>query len=257
MRVAFQSARGAPGTTTLALATAVELSSRTSAAVVMVEADPCGGVLAGDLGLPATPSAVEFATDSRSSDADLFATEFVHAVTGSLRVLTSPCSARQTAAAWAAGANRFSDLARRLSSHMVLDLGRGVGAGVPPALDVLAERTVHVTRPTVSDLAALIAGLREHDSDPSMRLLLVAEQPAGAASVVHPREARDVLTPYGTVVEVPWDPAAAAQVRGAPARRKWVRSRLGSTVTALVDNLLGPTPPLTAESELTLVAVAP
>ena len=129
-----------------------------------------------------------------------------------------------------------------------------MSAGVPAALDLLAERTVHVTRPTVSDLAALIAGLREHDSDPSMRLLLLAEHPAGAASVVHPREARDVLAPYGTVVEVPWDPAAAAQIRSAPARRKWVRSRLGSTVTALVDNLLGPTPPVAAATEAMLVA---
>jgi MinD-like ATPase involved in chromosome partitioning or flagellar assembly len=257
MRVTFQSARGAPGTTTLALATAVELSNRMSAAVMLVEADPCGGVLAAELGLPAAPSIVEFATDSRSSDLDLFATEFVHAVTGSLRVLTSPCSARQTAAAWTAGASRFCDLARCLSSHVVLDLGRGTTAGVPAELDLLAERTVHVTRPTLSGLAALIAGLREHDSDPSMRLLLLAEQPAGASSDVHPREARDVLAPYGEVVEVPWDPAAAAQVRSAPARRKWVRSRLGSSVTALVDSLLGPTPPVAPVAEAALVAVAP
>lgn len=257
MRVAFQSPRSAPGATTLALATAVELTSRSSAAVVLVEADPCGGVFAAELGLPATPSIVEFATDSRSSDPDLFATEFVHAVTGSLRVLTSPCSARQTAAAWAAGTGRFCDLVQRLSSHVVLDLGRGTTAGVPAELDLLAERTLHVARPTVSDLAALIAVLREHDSDPSMRLLLLAEPPAGAASCVHPREARDVLSPYGTVLEVPWDPAAAAQIRSAPARRKWVRSRLGSMVVALVDNLLGPTPSVGAMAESTLVAVAP
>ncbi|MDP9164724.1 MAG: hypothetical protein M3O32_01415 [Actinomycetota bacterium] len=257
MRVAFQSARGAPGTTTLALATAVELSSRTAAAVVLVEADPSGGILAAELGLPATPSIVEFATDPLSSDPDLFATEFVHAVTGSLHVLTSPCSARQTGAAWAAGASRFCDLARCLSSHLVLDLGRGTTAGVPGALDLLAERTVYVARPTVGDLAALIAGLREHDSDPSMRLLLIAEPPASSASDVHPREARDVLAAYGTVVEVPWDPAAAAQVRGDPVRRKWVRSRLGTTVTALVDGLIGPTPPVAAVAEPTLVAVAP
>jgi MinD-like ATPase involved in chromosome partitioning or flagellar assembly len=257
MMVAFQSARGAPGTTTLALATAVELSTRTPAAVVLVEADPCGGVLAAELGLPATPSIVEFATDSRSSEPDLFATDFVHAATASLRVLTSPCSARQTTAAWAAGAGRFCDLARGLSSHVVLDLGRGVSAGVSPALDLLAERSVHVTRPTVSGLAALIACLREHDSDPSMRLLLLAEQPAGSASLVHPREARDVLAPHGTVIEVPWDPAAAAQVRSAPARRKWVRSRLGSAVTALVDSLLGPTPTVAAIDDAKLVAVVP
>lgn len=240
MRVAFQAARGAPGVTTLALATAVELSGRTSAAVVLVEADPCGGVLAADLGLPAVPSIVEFATDVRGSDPDLFATEFLHAVSGSLRVLTAPCSARQTAAAWAAGTHRFSDLARCLSSDVVLDLGRGVSAGAPEGLDLLAERIVHVTRPTIGDVATLIAGLREHDSDPSMRLLLLAEPPPGAGSTPHPRELRDVLSPYGSVLEVPWDPSAAAQVRTAPIRRKWARSRFGSAVTTLVDTLLGP-----------------
>ena len=257
MRVAFQSARGAPGVTTLALATAVELSGRTSAAVVLVEADPCGGVLAAELGLPATPSVVEFATDVRSSDPEVFATEFLHAVTGSLRVLSAPCSARQTVAAWAAGASRFTDLARCLSSHVVLDLGRGVSAGVPEGLDLLAERTVLVARPTVGDLAALIAGLRGHDSDPSMRLLLLAEPPTGAGSGVHPREAFDVLAPYGTVLRIPWDPSAAAQVRSAPARRKWARSRFGSAVAAVVDTLLGPTPPAVTVPEATLVAVAP
>jgi MinD-like ATPase involved in chromosome partitioning or flagellar assembly len=257
MRVAFQSARGAPGTTTLALATAVELTCRTSDAVVLVEADPCGGVLAAELGLPAAPSIVEFATDASSSDPDLFASDFVHSMPGPLRVLSAPCSARQTAAAWTAGASRFCDLARGISSHVVLDLGRGTSAGVPAALDLLAERTVHVARPTVSDLATLIAGLREHDSDPSMRLLLLAERPAGAASSVPSREARDVLGQYGTVLEVPWDPTAATQVRTAPDRRKWVRSRLGSTVTALVDNLLGPTLSAAVASQPTLVAVAP
>jgi Flp pilus assembly CpaE family ATPase len=90
MMVAFQSARGAPGTTTLALATAVELSTRTPAAVVLVEADPCGGVLAAELGLPATPSIVEFATDSRSSEPDLFATDFVHAATALVDSLLGP-----------------------------------------------------------------------------------------------------------------------------------------------------------------------
>jgi MinD-like ATPase involved in chromosome partitioning or flagellar assembly len=253
MRVAFQSARGAPGTTTLALATAVELSARATAAVVLVEADPAGGVLAADLGLPAVPSIVEFATDSRGSDPDVFATQFVHTVSASLRVLPSPCSARQTSAAWAAGATRFAELARSLASHVVLDLGRGASAAVPPTLDLLAEETVHVVRATVGDLASLIAGLREHDSDPSMRTLLVVDPPPNSAAEVPAREIREVLASFGTVLEVPWDPAAALQVRTAPARRKWVRSRLGTTVTTLVDGLLGSTQP----AEPPLVAVAP
>lgn len=257
MRVAFQSARGAPGVTTLALATAVELSCRTSSAVVLVEADPCGGVLSADLGLPAVPSIVEFATDVRSSDPDLFATEFLHAVSSSLRLLSAPCSARQSAAAWAAGASRFSALARCLSSDMVLDLGRGVTAGAPEALDLLAERTVHVTRPLVGEVAALVAGLREHDSDPSMRLLLLAEPPPGTGSAAHPRELREVLSPYGTVLEVPWDPSAAAQVRTAPVRRKWARSRFGAAVTAIVEVLLGPGADEVRLPDVSVMAVAP
>jgi MinD-like ATPase involved in chromosome partitioning or flagellar assembly len=244
MRVAFQSARGAPGTTTLALATAVELSARATTAVVLVEADPAGGVLSADLGLPAVPSIVEFATDSRGSDPDVFVTEFVHAVSASLRVLPSPCSARQTSAAWAAGASRFAELARTLTSHVVLDLGRGAHAAVPPTLDLLAQESVHVVHATVGDLAALIAGLREHDTDASIRTLLVVDPPAGSATRVPMREIREVLAGYGTVLEVPWDPAAALQVRTAPVHRRWIRSRLGTAVTALVDGLLGSAQPV-------------
>lgn len=257
MRVAFQSARGAPGATTLALATAVELSRRSSAAVVLVEADPCGGVLAAELGLPAAPSIVELATEARGGERDLFGTEFLHAVTGSLRVLSAPCSARQAAAAWAAGAARFAELARGLSSHLVLDLGRGVTAGVPQPVDLLAERTVYVASPMVADLAALLAGLREHEGDPSRRLVLLAAPPTGTQSRAHPREARDVLAPYGRVLEIPWDPAAAAQVRSAPGRRAWARGRFGAAVTAVVDTLLGLASPVAGVPEGALAAVAP
>ena len=263
MRLAFQSARGAPGTTTLALATAVELSSR-QAEVLLVEADPAGGVLTAELDLPAAPTVVEFSTDARMVQPDVFRANAVHALSGELHLLTAPSSSLQTTAAWSAGAERFARLAPALAGHLVLDLGRGTSAGAPHTLDLLAERTVHVVRPELPDLAALIATLREHDSESSMRVLLVVDRPRGApASVVNPREVREVLAPYGAVIEVPWDAAAAMQVRTAPLRRRWARTPFGTVITRLVDRLLTDLPSVTHTTpadtplDLTMASVSP
>lgn len=125
MRLAFQSARGAPGTTALALATALELNSR-GCEVLLVEADPAGGVLAADLGLPCggrtERSRVQHGpTDARCrplrrrglSHAGRLAANADGAVLGP-----------QSLAAWTEGAPRFVDLAASLPAHVVIDLGR-------------------------------------------------------------------------------------------------------------------------------------
>ena len=237
MRLAFQSARGAPGTTTLALATALELSSR-GGEVLLVEADPAGGVLAADLGLPAVPSAVEFSADPRMCDANIFAHEAVHLLGDRLQLLTAPCSGRQALAAWTAGAPRFVELATTLPGHLVIDLGRGLPAGAPAALEELSDRSVHVVRPSLAELAALIAALRENTGDPSLRLIAVVDQPG--TSVTH-REVREVLTPYGTVINIPWEPVTAAQVRTVQGRLR-PRSPLRTAISELVDGLLATLP---------------
>lgn len=232
------SARGAPGTTTLALATAVELSERGSD-VLLVEADPVGGVLTADLGLPVTPGIIEFSADANLRSCEGFRAGGVHHLSDRLALLTAPSSARQAAAAWASGAASFVDLVRALDEDVVLDLGRGILGGGAPALDLVADRTVHVVRPVVCELAALIASLREHDSDASMRVLMVVDPPSHSAQTsVHPREVEEVLNPYGIVLAVPWDPSSAAQIRTAPMRRKWARARVGVAVGELVDTLI-------------------
>lgn len=254
MRVGFQSARGAPGTTTLALATALELSGR-GFEVLLVEADPAGGVLAADLGLPASPSAIEFSTDPRMRDADIFAREAVHQLGDRLQLLTAPCSGRQSIAAWTAGAQRFADLAPNLPGHVVIDLGRGLPAAAPAVLENLVDRSVYVVRPSLPELAALIAGLRENDVEPALRLIAVVDQPGAP---VGQREVWEVLTPYGTVVEIPWEPVSALQVRTARGRR-WARSRFGTASRELVDRLLPPLPPPSApvvDVEPTLMGAA-
>ena len=242
MRVAFQSVRGAPGVSSLALATAVEVAARRSG-VLLVEADPAGGVLTAQLNLPSSPSVVEFSTDARMTAAEVFLLEGVHLLGGGLNVLTSPCSARQSRTAWAAGAAAFRDLVGRLDGDVVLDLGRGVESGVPDEIERLAERLVFVVRPWLPDLAGLVARLREHGSDPATRLIAVVDAPLSPATV-HPREVGDVLGAYGQVVEVPWDPKAIAALTSAPLRRKWLRSRFGTVVTALVTDLLTAAAPI-------------
>jgi MinD-like ATPase involved in chromosome partitioning or flagellar assembly len=254
MRVAFQCARGAPGTTTLALATALELSSR-GCEVLLVEADPAGGVLAAELGLSGAPSTVEFSTDPRMRDPNVFAAEAVHLLGDRLRLLTAPCSGRQSLAAWTAGAPRFVELAASLPGHVLIDLGRGMPAGAPAALEQLADRSVFAVRPRLPELAALIAGLREHDGDPSLRLICVVDQPG---SRVGQREVREVLAPYATVMEIPWEPVAALQVH-ALGGHKWARSRLGTSMRELVDGLLCSLAPKwapVADADPTLAGVA-
>ena len=254
MRVGFQSARGAPGTTTLALATALELNSR-GCEVLLVEADPAGGVLAADLGLPASPSAIEFSTDPRMRDADVFAGEAIHMLGDRLQLLTAPCSGRQSLAAWTVGAQRFVDLAASLPGHVVIDLGRGLPAAAPAVLEHLMDRSVHVVRPSLPELAALIAGLREHDSDPSLRLIAVVDQPGAA---VGQREVREVLTPYGMVIEIPWEPVAASQIRTVQGRIRG-RSHFGTAMRELVDGLLATLPALSVpvlDVEPTLTGIA-
>lgn len=244
MRVAFQSVRGAPGVSSLAFATAVEVAARRSG-VLLVEADPAGGVLAAQLNLPSSPSVVEFSTDARMTAGEVFLAEGVHPLGGGLNVLTSPCSARQSRTAWAAGAAAFRDLVDRLDDDVVLDLGRGVEAGVPEEIERLAERLVFVVRPWLPDLAGLVARLREYDSDPATRLIAVVDGPL-SPTTVHPREVRDVLSAHAQVVEVPWDPKAVAALTTAPLRRKWLRSRFGTVVTALVNDLVTAAAPVAA-----------
>lgn len=260
MRAAFQSVRGAPGVSTLALATAVELTARRSA-VLLVEADPAGGVLAAQLGLPTDRTVVEFGTDARMTAPEVFLAEGVHFLGGGLSVLTSPCSPRQAATAWGMGATAFGELARRLDGDLVIDLGRGPSAGGPPALERLADRLVYVVHPALPDLAALVASLREHDSEPRMRHILVVS--TATRSRANPREVRDVLAPHGQVLEVPWDPAAVEALLADPQRRRWTKSRFGSAVTQLVSRLVadsgpgGEAPGPAPKDLVDLTAVAP
>lgn len=235
MRVAFQSVRGAPGVSTLALATAVEAAAHRSA-VLLVEADESGGVLSAELGLPPAPTVVEFGTDARMTAPEIFLAEGVHFLGNGLSALTSPCSPRQSASAWSMGAAAFGELAARLDGDLVIDLGRGSTAGAPAALERLVDRLAFVVRPALPDLAGLVATLREHDSEPSTRLIAVVD--AATRSKVNPREVRHVLAPHGQVVEVPWDPAAIDALHADPFRRRWTKSRFGSAVAGLVTRLL-------------------
>jgi MinD-like ATPase involved in chromosome partitioning or flagellar assembly len=240
MRVGFRAARGAPGTTTLALAVAAELNAQTGNTLV-VEADPHGGTLAALLGLASTPSVIEFGTDGRPVTANTLDDETTHDLGEGLRLLTAPCSAKQAATAWAAARIRFEAVTRAMSANVVIDRGRQPNG---EDFNDFEDRHVWVVRPTLPELASLIAALRDGDeADPEPRFLAVVQPPPSAGHGLHPREIREVLAPFARLVDVPWDPSAVAALSSSPTRLTWRRSRFGSAVGSFAAELLSLTVP--------------
>jgi MinD-like ATPase involved in chromosome partitioning or flagellar assembly len=235
MRVGFRAARGAPGTTTLALAVAAEMNAQTGDTLV-VEADPHGGTLAALLGLAATPSVIEFGTDGRPATENTLDAETTHDLGEGLRLLTAPCSAIQAATAWTAARVRFEAVTRAMSANVVIDRGRQPSDGDGNDGE---DRQVWVARPTLPELASLIAALRDgDDTDPELRFVAVVQLPPSTGHGLHPREVREVIAPFGRLVEIPWDPRAVAALHSSPTRLTWRRSRFGTAVGSFAAELL-------------------
>lgn len=234
MRVGFRAARGAPGTTTLALAVAAEMNTQKGDTVV-VEADRHGGTLAALLGLAATPSVIEFGTDARDANAGALDDETTHDLGEGLRLLAAPCSARQAATAWEAAKVRFEAVAKATPANIVIDHGRNPAEGEGAAHE---DPFVWVVRPTLPELASLIAALRDSgDPDPELRFIAVVQPPPSTRHGLHPREVREVLAPLGRLIDIPWDPNAVAALSSSLMRRGWRRSRFGTAVGSLAADL--------------------
>lgn len=243
MRLAFTSVRGAPGTTTLALATAIELGNR-GRDVLLIEADPAGGVLTAELSLPLSPGLLEFSADPHFRDIAAVTHGYVPQLNDKVCVLTGPSSPRQATAALEAGASRLADMLHETEDDVVLDVGRAFPASASSALSGVADRIVYVVRPVVAELAALISSLGQGESESQGRILAVVDPPPHSANdTVHPREAAEVLAKHGTVLAVPWDPTSVRRLQTEPCSRKWARAPLGIAVARLVDEVSSPGAP--------------
>jgi hypothetical protein len=240
MLIAVCCDRGAPGSTTTALALGVSSPEPT----IVVESDPYGGDVAlrctarGGKAFAALPTVLTLATEARSSiDPGLVAAK-AQEFTGSTRVVPGHMTAEQ-----AVGVKSWAPLAQALkasASRTVVDLGR-IHSGSPTlAVAAAADVLVTVTRPEMGAvlhlrdrlerLAPVLASLR--NAPPVVVPVVVTGTRIAVAVVAEvsrllaASDASEVVAGIGWIA---WDPAGvermqAGQVSGKDARTSLLRS---------------------------------
>jgi len=238
MRAAVGSVRGAPGATTLALALSLELAGR-SRQVLLMEADPAGGVLAARLGIPISPGLVDITAAAHHRAIIEVAEHNVQQLTLTLCVLPSPSSARQASAALDALVPDLAPLLTETTGDVVVDVGRLLAGSPSTRLADTADVVVLVVRPVVSELAALVPRLRELRDDGAECVVAVVDAPPRSPEEpASPAEVVDVLRGAAQVVRLPHDPLAVRLLFADAAGRRWPRTRLAVAVSQLADRLL-------------------
>lgn len=237
------------GATTGALAMAVSLAARGDGPVWLIEADPCGGVLAARLRLHDGVGGLEcLAFPAGGAVRPPESTTWfagAAAVAGNLHLVPAPGDAFR---AWSCHSPRadWSGALRELPGHTVVDLGRlHPGAPVGAVLDRLDVLLVVVSDDVVSVAAAVewaeargrvaphAAGL-SHD----IARLVLAATPGSPEPIG--RTATDVELGDRLAGRLPWAPdTAAALHRGVDlGSRRWARDPLLHAISHLVDRCL-------------------
>jgi len=189
--------------------------------VLVVEADPDGGVLAGRFdGLRADRTLADVVVDVRRTfDRDT--------VLGSARslwdtvpVVVAPPSAEQTYAALSAGGDRFAAGLAAADLDVLVDVGRLTARSPALHLARRAVATIFVTQPTFEAAAALVARVPElapHGCEP--RLLLIGDRPY---------EPQDFERAVGAAVTavLPFDRRAAELLSGGAGSERVLRRSL-------------------------------
>lgn len=218
----FASCHGAPGVTTTVMGLAAAWRPTTGRDVLVLEADPDGGVLASRFeGLRADRTLADVVVNVRRS----FDVEAVLAsaqlVWEAVPVIVAPPSAEHSHSALSSGGDRLAaGLAGVTDVDVLVDLGRLTPRS--PALH-LARRSVafaFLTPPTfeaAATVATRVPEVRAHGCDPS--LLLVGDRPYSAEDTQ-----RAVGAPVLGVL--PFDDRAAGVLSGGPGSDRHVRRSL-------------------------------
>jgi len=244
--LALGSVAGAPGVTTAALALAAvwPLAHRR---LLLVEADPGGGVLAARFRMPVEGAGLASlaAAGRRTLDEGLL-WRHAQSLPGGLEVLLGPRSADVASAALAHLAGRLGALLPTLTdTDALVDCGRALPGS--PALELLAaaDLAVLVARPRLEELQLLISRLevlaRSRDR---LGVLICGRGP------YPPEQVQDVLDRRGSGARVlgslPYDePGAGALSDGRGGERILRRSRLiveARTVARTIGEVLVPSP---------------
>lgn len=223
--ICFASVRGAPGTTTTALAVASWLEDS-----VLVEADPDGGVLALRYGLGREPGLTTLAASPVLDAQGLRA--HAQLLPGGTPVIVAPESSTQVTHVWRAAGARFGPLlASSDADHVIVDVGR-VGASSPALPFVGAAVVVLVCRPVAEEvIPAAERALALGRENPHVGIVLVGDRPYGPADI----EAQLGVTVLGVVAH---DPKGALALAGGRAVRSLGRSPLMRTSRALATALV-------------------
>ena len=218
---AFASCHGSPGTTTTVLGLAAAWSSATGRDVLVVEADPDGGVLASRFdGLRADRTLADVVVDVRRTfDRDAVLAS-ARPLWETVPVVVAPPSAEQTHAALSAGGDRFAAGLAAADLDVLVDVGRLTARSPALHLARRAVATFFVTQPTFEAAAVLTARVPElvpHGSEP--RVLLIGDRPYDPQDFE-----RAVGAPVAAVL--PFDRRAAVLLSGGAGSERVLRRSL-------------------------------
>jgi len=234
-RIGVASAKGSPGSTTIALGLALAVARR-GRQVLLVEADASGGSLVARLGLEPTPGLISLAAAGRHGlSAELLA-DHVRALGPGVAVLAAPSDPRQVRATLDSIGPALADALGGLAddTDVVVDLGR-LGAEPAAPLAACLETVIWATPPTLEGTDALAVRLGPSGLAPRSVVVAVGEGPY---------DPEEIATALGLSLlgALPTDPAGALRLRsGVDAAMLW-RSPLGRGLARLADSVLPPAP---------------
>jgi MinD-like ATPase involved in chromosome partitioning or flagellar assembly len=262
MLIAVCCDRGAPGSTTTALALGVASAEPT----VVVEADPYGGDLmlrcqtSGGGSLPERPTIATVAEASRMTTDPDWLDGLSHELTSTTRIVPGYSSAEHAAgiADWRALAEGL----RGASSRVVADLGRIHSASPSMSIAALADVVVVVTRPDMGAVRHLVDRLErltpalvaESRQPPVLMPVVVAPKrigPAVASQIASLLATSQVSMSVADVGFLAWDEAGVLAMEHGHVAGRDAKTPLLQTAARLVEQLealdpaptMGPTGP--------------
>jgi hypothetical protein len=239
---AFASTHGSPGVTTTVLGLAATWAASTGRQVIVLEADPDGGVMASRFGeLRADRTLADLVVGVRRSfDTDAVLSS-AQRLWGGLPVVVAPPSAEQSHAALTTGGDRLAaGLAATDDLDVLVDLGRLTQRSPAFHLARRAVLTSFVCRPQFEAVASLSDRVPEiAERGCGTGLLLVGDRPYSAADV-------EAAVDAPVVAVLPDDPRAAGVIAGAAGSpRQLHRSLLWRSLGDLASRLVARVPPAT------------
>jgi hypothetical protein len=235
--ITLTSASGAPGVTTLAIATAHQLAPFTGRSPLVVEADPDGGVLATRHRLSLEPGLTELAGAARLGIDPADVVRYGQPLRSGVRVVVAHPSSERTTAALRASAGHISTaLSSLIDLDTIIDIGRARPGS--PALPLVEASSVCVlvVRPRADELVVLLHRIELLEQLAPLALVLVGSEPYGVAEV----EESTGLSVLGVVPDdqgaVLADPASTRSRRSAWREGvEHVARRIAAEVGHLVD----------------------